>query len=392
MSAPVLYVARFVPSYRRPVLERLNRRLDGRLVVCAGDPPRASSFASLAATDTPSYREIQLHNYWLWGERLLAQTFRDALKLDPAVVLAEESPRSLTLPLLLHSAKRRGAGTLLWGHFSSNNRPPSGRHPIDRFRLGLARSVDGCVCYTDDIAAILKPHVSQNRVFVAQNTLDTDVLFGLHDELAKEGRLAVRKRLNLAEGDPILIFVGRLVSAKGAHRLLDVYEKMRKRGPVTLLVIGSGPEEDSMRMRCKREDWKDIRFLGPLTALEASAPYLFAADLLLNPGYVGLSVCHAFALGLPIVSQESPRADIRYHSPEIAYLLPGQNGLLAPHGDTEGLVQAVRAVLANRKHYSEHAASYARTHLRIQEMVKGLVQAVRFAERMSAARPRKAIR
>ena len=42
MKDPIAYVARFVPGYRRPVLEELNDRLDGRLVVCAGAPPEAS--------------------------------------------------------------------------------------------------------------------------------------------------------------------------------------------------------------------------------------------------------------------------------------------------------------------------------------------------------------
>ena len=373
------------------MLERLNARLNGRLVVCAGNPPRASSFTTLSTTVIPSYREIQLQNYWLGGERLHAQAFGEALRLDPAVVLAEESPRSLTLPLLLRSAKRRGAGTLLWGHFSSNNRPLSRRHPIDQYRLRLARSADGCVCYTDQIAAILKPYVSPERLFVARNTLDTDVLFALHHELVREGRAAVRRRLDLAESVPVLVFIGRLVSAKGVHRLLDVYEMMHKRGPVTLLVIGSGPEETSMRNRCKREEWTEVRFLGPITAFETSASYLFEADVLLNPGYVGLSVCHAFALGLPIVSQDSPRDDIRYHSPEIAYLRPGQNGLVAPYGDTDGLVSAVCAVLANRRQYSEQAISFARAHLGVQQMVEGLAQAVLFAERASARGRKEAV-
>ncbi len=388
MSAPVLYVARFVPSYRQPVLERLNTRLHGRLVVCAGQPPATSSFTALTSDPATSYRQVSLRNYWLGGERVHAQPFGSALELNPAVVLAEESPRSLTLPLLLRDAKRRGAGTLLWGHFSSNNRTLSRWHPLDRYRIALARNADGCVCYTDQIAAMLRQHVPHQRLFVARNTLDTDILFALYDALLKEGRSAVRNRLGIDETIPTLAFIGRLVTAKGAHQLLDTYKALHSRGRVALLIIGAGPEENAMRARCKRENWSEVRFLGPLTALEVSAPYLFAADVLVSPGYMGLSICHAFALGLPVVTQTSPKAHVRYHSPEITYIQEGENGLLSPYGDAEGLVQAVRVILANQKHFSEKAISYAREHLQIEGMVDGLEQAIRFAERISTANPR----
>ena len=44
---------------------------------------------------------------------------------------------------------------------------------------------------------------------------------------------------------------------------------------------------------------------------------------MLNPGLVGLSVLDAFALGLPMVT-----CDLPYHSPEIEYLVDGENGLV----------------------------------------------------------------
>jgi len=40
---PIYYFARMIPWYRIPVLEELNERFDGRLVVCAGDPPGVRS-------------------------------------------------------------------------------------------------------------------------------------------------------------------------------------------------------------------------------------------------------------------------------------------------------------------------------------------------------------
>jgi glycosyltransferase involved in cell wall biosynthesis len=122
-----------------------------------------------------------------------------------------------------------------------------------------------------------------------------------------------------------------------------------------LLVIGSGPEQGAMEARVAREQIDDVHFLGALPAWADSAPYLYAADLMLMPGYLGLAVNHAFAFGLPVVSQASPDPAIRFHSPEVAYVLPGENGLLAPFGDPAALLAAVERVLADRARFSQNA-------------------------------------
>src|SRR5207237_6381743 len=55
---------------------------------------------------------------------------------------------------------------------------------------------------------------------------------------------------------------------------------------------------------------------------------LAPAALLLVPGLVGLTIVDAFALELPLVTTA-----IDYHSPEIEYLVPEENGVLVEHAD-----------------------------------------------------------
>ena len=379
MKRPVVYVSRFVPGYRRTVLEALNKALSERLIVCAGQPPNAS-FASLTSDTPAGYRQIPLRSWWIAGERLHAQSVGRVLKLEPSVILAEESPRSVTLPVLLRRARRRGAATLLWGHFSSNNRPFGGSHPLDRYRLALARYVDGCVCYTDSIRTSLAEHVPPERLFTARNTLDIRPLLRLRELLEIEGKPAVRRRLSLRVDAPVATYIGRLIPQKRLDLLLDTYSILLRRGPLSLVIIGDGPEKSSIEARVKRENWTDVRLTGAITGQARSAPYLFAADVMVCPGYVGLAVNHAFALGLPVVTQASPKPGIRHHSPEVAYLQHGRNGMMVPYGNVPALADAVQAVLADQKRYSTHALNYARDHLDMSAMVDGLVKAVRFAE------------
>lgn len=375
---PILYFSRIFPvAYRVPILERLNEALDGRLVVCSGRAPRGSSLRSLAETTQHGFGETSLRNFWIAGETAHLQLYAPAFRHWPApeAILVEESPRSIHLPFLLRRARRMGVGTVLWGHFSSNRREFSPRNFRDRYRLRLAASADACLCYTDEVADLLRPHVAPGRIFVARNTLDTDALFRIRQELEREGRAAVRKRLGIPEDGRVILFLGRLIREKGTERLLDLFREQQSRAPAHLLVLGQGPEERAMELRVAREGIPGVRFLGAKQRDEESGPYIYASDLLLIPGYLGLAVNHAFAFGVPVVSQAAPPG-MRYHSPEAAYVRDGENGFLCPHGDGEAMLGAVARVLADRERFSRNALDYARRNLTVDRMIAGMLAAI----------------
>jgi glycosyltransferase involved in cell wall biosynthesis len=382
---PVFFFPRVLPlNYRVAVLERLNERLNDRLVVCSGRPPGGSSLESIIGEKEYAYRQVELPNYWLNGETVHAQPFGRAFRCHgtPSVVMIEESPRTLTQPFLLAYAKWKGAGRVLWGHFSSNNRPfRPNQYWQDRYRLWTAHRAEACVCYTDAMAELLRPHLPKERLFVARNTLDTDTLFALYDSLNAEGRVAVRRRLNLPPNAPVLTFIGRLIPEKGTDVLLNVFDRLRAERPMTLQVIGDGPARQEMERRVAHDGINDVRFLGAIREWDESAPYLYASDVMLQPGYLGLSVNHAFSFGVPVVSQAAPASGERYHSPEAHFVEHGKNGMLAKHGSLDSLTYAVRRVLTEQDRFSEHARRYARNHLTIGRMVDGLEASVRRAER-----------
>ena len=204
--------------------------------------------------------------------------------------------------------------------------------------------------------------------------------WNLHAQLSSEGKSAVRRRLGLPVDAPCIAFIGRLIPEKGLQELLDVYAALVQQQQTTLVIIGEGPERNAIETRVAQEGWTHVFLPGAITDHRQSAPYLFASDVLLSPGYVGLAVNHAFALGLPVITQASPDPCIRFHSPEITYLESGTNGLVVPHGDIAAMAQAVRMIIDDRDRYSANALAYAREELDLQTMVSGLVQAIGFAE------------
>ena len=379
MNRPIAYVARFVPEYRRPILEKLNEQLDGRLIVCAGTF-RDISFKDLSSGPTPSYRRVHLKNRWIGNQRALIQNSRPIFARNPIVILAEESPRTISLPWLLATARLKQIGTLLWGHFSSNRRAFSEKNLLDRYRLALAKRVDGCVCYTDEIAELIRPYVPAERRFIARNTLDTDELFRIYETLEAEGKERVRARLGIPVQGKTVVFIGRLVADKRSEVLLDLHKALSTIEETSLIIIGNGPERNRLMSRVQDENLRNVFFPGLLTKIEDSAPWMYAADVMVCPGYVGLNVNHAFCFGLPVVTCASPDPRIRYHSPEITYLKTGVNGMLAPYDDLDSLVKATLTVLENQEYFSSQAYDYAQSHLQLHGMIEGLVQAIEHAE------------
>lgn len=376
--APVLYFTRYVPSYRVPVLDRLNQRLERRLVVCTGRAGGAD-LGSIEAQSSP-YRTMYLPDMWLRGEKVHGQAFWKGITQFPRIsaILAEESPRSVTLPLLLAYSKRRGIPVGLWGHFSSNTRPMGSSSPLDRYRLFLASKADVCVAYTEQQAAQLSDNITHNRIVTARNTLDTAALFSVYDRLSIEGKQSVRSRLGLHPDALTIVYIGRLIEDKGVDLLLDVLLRVQEKRTAQLILIGDGSRREELMRRTLAERISSVHFVGAITDLADSAPHIFAADVMLVPGYLGLQVNHAFALGVPIVSRVALGLG-RYHSPEVDFIENGRNGLLVDAPNPDVFAEAVLTVAADDS-YGREAHAFARSHLNIEQMVGGLERAVHILE------------
>ena len=145
-------------------------------------------------------------------------------------------------------------------------------------------------------------------------------MFAQRDALAAEGKTAVRRRLSIPLEAPVLVYIGRLIREKGTDMLLDAWDLLTKETSASLLIIGDGPERAAMEAEVSSRSLQGVRFLGTLLREEA-APWLYASDLMLMPGYLGLAVNHAFAFGVPVVSLRHPAGGEKFHSPEVEYVL-----------------------------------------------------------------------
>jgi glycosyltransferase involved in cell wall biosynthesis len=150
----------------------------------------------------------------------------------------------------------------------------------------------------------------------------------------------MRRKLNLGDG-PVGLFVGSLYKEKRLDFLLDAARLIRLDIPdFQLIIVGAGPDQEMVEEAVRRYSW--IRYLGPLQG-EDKAATLMLADVMLNPGLVGLGILDSFTSGRPMFT-----TDCGLHSPEISYLSNGQNGMMT-NNDLISYANAVSNALQKKE-------------------------------------------
>ncbi|MGZ8432248.1 MAG: glycosyltransferase [Candidatus Deferrimicrobiaceae bacterium] len=144
-----------------------------------------------------------------------------------------------------------------------------------------------------------------------------------------------REKLGLPKERFIVGTVGRLEEQKGQINLIDAAGRLSREGrEVTLLIVGSGREEDRLREQAIREGIGDaVLFLGTRRDLSE----LFRAmDVFAFPSLwegFPIALLSAMAAGLPVIV--TPVGGV----PEV--VKDGINGLIVPAGDPTALAAAI---------------------------------------------------
>ncbi|MEI8208466.1 MAG: glycosyltransferase family 4 protein [Methylococcales bacterium] len=140
-----------------------------------------------------------------------------------------------------------------------------------------------------------------------------------------------------------LLCVGRLTPAKGQAILLESLAQLKNEGVfITLTLVGMGPDEQSLREYAESLGiGLQVTFTGAVDQ-DHILDYYKAADIFVLP---------SFAEGLPVVLMEAMAMEIPCITTAITgvpeLIVNGQNGLLVPASDTDGLTKAIRLLVIN---------------------------------------------
>lgn len=184
--------------------------------------------------------------------------------------------------------------------------------------------------------------VPPDRVHTLPDSVDPAV-FRPRAELSRPALQALRRRLDLPDDRPVLVYLGLLAAYQGTELLLQAMQRLiRRPAPPHLLVMGF---PDVARYQAQAQALGlagHITFTGAV-AYEAAPLYLALGDVAVAPKVSATEgsgkLLPYMAAGLPVAAFDTP-----VHR---EYL--GQWGIYAPVGDAAGLADALAWALDHRE-------------------------------------------
>lgn len=317
---------------------------------------------------------------FLFGRRnLFRQRVLPVLRTErPNVVICEYAFGFTTFWKLLLLRPFLGYKLIGWSH-GIKNRDMVLQQKSSHYRLTgfFLKRLDAAVIYTPDRLRRLGDMLPaiRSRLFAANNTLDTSEYQAVHREFSTTDRAELKKKLGITSSFNLL-FLGRMRLDKRIDLAIEAWRILRKRHDIGLICIGDGEVREQL-LRSGIEE--GLVLPGAIHDIRSSGAYLAAADVLINPGYVGLGIVHGFAFGLPMITCRSTEQG-PFHSPEIEYLKDGENGFLCD-SDPENIAAKVEqlildpALLASMR---ENALRTVEEEANIDRMVGGFQEAIEY--------------
>ncbi|HEX2792678.1 MAG TPA: glycosyltransferase family 4 protein [Candidatus Paceibacterota bacterium] len=155
--------------------------------------------------------------------------------------------------------------------------------------------------------------------------------------LSEEERAALRTRLGIRKGDPVLVSVSRLERGKNHAELIEWFPQVREAVPdAKLIIVGDGPEKGRLEEQARALALDaSIAFVDATTVVD---PYLQIADIFCTPSVgQGMAVLEAMAAGLPVIGTR-PRG-----TPQV--VLDGVTGFVVTKHDGPAFVSRIITLL-----------------------------------------------
>ncbi|MBN1825934.1 MAG: N-acetyl-alpha-D-glucosaminyl L-malate synthase BshA [Candidatus Eisenbacteria bacterium] len=172
----------------------------------------------------------------------------------------------------------------------------------------------------------------RRRIDVIPNFVDPEIFRGERDE-------ELRKSLELDEG-PVLMHISNFRKVKNTPDVVRLFARVRESTGGVLVMVGDGPERVTCRILAEELGVRDrVFFLGDKIEVRKILPL---ADVLLLPSTVesfGLVALEAMACRVPVIGYDGGGL------PEV--VRHGEDGLLAPLGDRERMIEMTIDLLQN---------------------------------------------
>jgi glycosyltransferase involved in cell wall biosynthesis len=320
----ITIIQRGISKYRVLFYEALKKELvsqNMRLILVHGHFSRFDP-NNKNCTTVPWAIVIKNRVFKVFGKEVYWQpALRLAIGSD--LVIVEQANRLIVNPILLALRRIFRFKLAFWGH--GKNYQSTAQHGLlERYKRAYSNKVDWWFAYTDLSAEVLRETgFPPEKITVVQNAVETNVLKAALAAVTPTQLNALKKELGL-KSDRVCLYCGSMYPDKKLDFLLESCIAIRAKIPdFEMIFIGSGSDQHMVESAARQYLW--IHYVGPKFDSER-VPYFMLSKALLMPGLVGLVIVDSFVTCLPLFT-----TDIPIHSPEIAYLIQGINGVMTPY-------------------------------------------------------------
>lgn len=276
-------------------------------------------------------------NLFFWQHLFLLVYRMDLMKYDHLVI--NGNPRFLSSVIISIYLKFKGVRVYWWGHAWSSSSSRFGS--FIRFKIMNLYNV---ILYTDEELELTKNLINSDTV--ALNN-------GLDVESIRNGITFDQQRF---KGELLKIaFIGRYTKKSEfdllIQALLELPDEYQQK--IVLNIIGN-IDAELIAGNYPASQKLNINFLGEIWDESEISQSLVNNHVFIYPGSVGLSIIHAFALGLPAIVHN----ERMLHMPEIGVFEDGVNGLSFEYGSASSLASKIKYIRDNihvLKVYSDNA-------------------------------------
>lgn len=338
MKKRVSYIFPISHHFRYPFHVRLRsllaaKEIDYRVVYSA---PFGVNLHKRDVVEIPWGHKTPLLRF---GGHLLQWAPGDVMKSDLVIIQQENR---LLINYAAQGLSIAGLRKVAFFGHGRNFQAPDPNSRAEKWKKFWATKVDWWFAYTDETKNyITSLGYPTDRVTVFNNAIDTSEIRSLAEALREDDLSQLRNKLGLS-GRHVGIYVGGLYAEKRIDFLLASLDLIRTSvKDFEFIFVGGGPEQSRLEQAAAARPW--LKVVGPKFGSE-KVQLMALAHLFLIPGLVGLAILDAGVMGLPVITTDYP-----FHSPEIAYLSEGANGLIVrPWTDVASYSEAVVSLLTTR--------------------------------------------
>jgi glycosyltransferase involved in cell wall biosynthesis len=341
MRKDILIIHRLFAQYRKAIFDKLYEKYDFIYL----HSKMKSGIKQVETEYTRSIFSIEVNE-----ERkcIYQNIFPSLLKYRPRIVLHEFTVITVSLFVLILLKPILNIKIILWSHGYNRRKGFRKTRPRDFLRIFYMKVAEATILYAEEDKKFLSQFVNPEKIFVANNTLDTPMFLEIKENLKAEGKSNVKKRIGFTFKYN-LIFIGRMVKLKAPEILVQIYEKLKDRvnNKICIHFVGDGEMTEIVKNIVSEKNYSaNFRFYGEIYDYVKTGELLYCSDLLVIPGFLGLAVNHAFCYETPVVSFETGK-DGPFHSPEVNYLVNGKTGFLAKNNDIPEIATIINNYLTD---------------------------------------------